>query len=1091
MGAVLAPTRALLASLEPLAHPTRMRRLADWARTAPDRAQVCADLRAQGPYERRLALVAAMVVRDDDGLDAATHDPQPSLRATALAARLRAGRPPGDLADRPAADRRRFYRALRRRPAPALADALITEVRDRFGDDEAAALLPACGPDTVRASLPDLEHALDLERLVRWHPEALLARTRERLAAAPAELRARIWGDAADAVLRGDPAAALDLLERYAPEETLPGRPVAYGRLAAHDARRVVRLLTAPGRAAWLARTGLAPAVLRRLAALPTGELAPLAARLRDHPRHLAALLDAVAPARRAELYDRALADVDTTLTTPAVEVMAVLPAPVRIREATRVLALPRVREREAQVRAWSAYLAWPEASAALEGGVRSGDADERAQSWSLLVAAARRSRDPRVVAEMVERLGRLRNEQDPVRASALTALARVAPLLTADTAGGLTRLTTDAVDARDASAATTTALSALAVDVLAHHVDVAPLREWALLTIDLTSSGTTVPVLRRFDTVLRRGQETVVVERLRGWVEAGMTRGRYGPLFALTVALGPRAHRVPGLQRLLRRAIGPDTLPSVARTAIALWLDDRRTRGERVAEVLDVDPSAVTLDQVWDVVGTSRTDLLDRVLDRAPRGRFVQAGTRWVPAWAPGGAHWLPRQQARFVALQEAALADAGREVWRRAAAIRTVAGLGDAGREMVRRQLDAPEVPIVETALAALARTDRPDEALPVLLGHADGDRARVALYAAGRAARHVPPSTVADAFGAVLRRDTAKITSRKEAARLLARYGPPSAMATLLRTYHDPGAHRDLRAAIVSAARQRLWAAESWAVLDAAVDGSREERRAVLGAYPYWISQRHRGRYGALVVRACRVADQEIRRTALGRLGDWAPWLDDVTDLVVARLTDLDETLAGIAVPHLLRAGGDEAFGVALARLVASDADDDRPGDPAADRPARRRIDLLARQVAHWSTQRPAGDDRGALVDAARRLADHPGFVGTAVGLLVELGRLDNLDEVADRCAGRPVLATRTAERVGDRLRGLREWPDPVALTGTAARLAGRGDLAGGLFAVALVRHGASFGWPAPWRNLLTGLRRHPDADVRAEGYAVDMS
>ncbi|QLQ34944.2 hypothetical protein [Micromonospora robiginosa] len=1068
-----------------------MRRLADWARTAPDRARVCADLRDQGAYERHLALVAAMVVRDDDAVAAATRDPHPALRTTALAAALRLGRPPGDLADRPAADRRRIYRVLRRRHTPAVADALITEVRDRFGDDEAAALLPACGADTVRASLPDLEHALDPERLVRWHPETVLASTRERLAAAPPERRARIWGEVADAVLRCDPAQALDLLERYAPEETLPGRPVAYGRLAVHDARRVVRLLTAPGRAAWLARTGLAPALLRRLAALPTGELAPLAARLRDHGRHLAALLDAVAPARRGELYDVALADVDATLTTPAVEVMAVLPAPVRIREATRVLALPRVREREAAVRAWSAYLAWPDASAALEVGVRSGDADERAQAWSLLVAAARRSRDPRVVAEVVVRLGRLRNEQDPVRASALTALARVTPLLTADTAAGLTRLTTDAVDARDASAATTTALSGLAADVLAHHVGVAPLREWALLTIDLVSSGTTVPVLRRFDRVLRRGQETVVVERLRGWVEAGMARGRYGPLFALTVALGPRARRVPVLQELLRRAIGPDTLPSVARTAVALWLDDPRTRGERVVEVLDVDASAVTLHQVWHVLGTSRTDLLDRALDRAPRGRFVEAGTRWVPPWAPGGDHWLPRQQARFVALQESAVADAGHEVWRQAAAIRAVAGLGVAGREMVRRQLDASEVPIVETALAALARTDRPDEALPVLLSHADGDRARVALYAAGRAARHVPPSTLADALGAVLRRDTAKVTSRKEAARLLARYGPPSAMATLRRAYADPGAHRDLRAAIVSAARQRLWAEESWTIVHAALDGSREERRAVLGAHPYWIPERHRRRYGALVVRACRADDPEIRRTALGRLGDWAPWLDDVSDLVVERLTDLDQTLADIAVPHLLRAGGDAAFGVALARLVARDADDDRPGGPAADRPARRRIDFLARRVAAWSASRPAGDDRGALVDAARRLADRPGFAGAATGLLVDLGRLDNLDEVAGLCAGRPVLATRAAERVGARLRGLREWPDPVALTGTVARLAGRGDLAGGLFAVALVRHGSTFGWTEPWRDLLVGLRRHPDADVREEAYAVDMS
>jgi hypothetical protein len=114
-----------------------------------------------------------------------------------------------------------------------------------------------------------------------------------------------------------------------------------------------------------------------------------------------------------------------------------------------------------------------------------------------------------------------------------------------------------------------------------------------------------------------------------------------------------------------------------------------------------------------------------------------------------------------------------------------------------------------------------------------------------------------------------------------------------------------------------------------------------------------------------------------------------------------------------------------------------------------------------------------------------------VGTAAGMLVDLGRLDNLDEVAGSCAGRPVLAVRTAERVGARLRGLRERPAPALLAGTVTRLAARGDLAGGLFALALVRHGAGFGWKTPWRELVIGLRRHADADVRAEAYAIDMS
>jgi hypothetical protein len=44
----------------------------------------------------------------------------------------------------------------------------------------------------------------------------------------------------------------------------------------------------------------------------------------------------------------------------------------------------------------------------------------------------------------------------------------------------------------------------------------------------------------------------------------------------------------------------------------------------------------------------------------------------------------------------------------------------------------------------------------------------------------------------------------------------------MATLVEAYTKPDAHRDLRAAIVSAARLR--AETSWTILRTAVDGSR---------------------------------------------------------------------------------------------------------------------------------------------------------------------------------------------------------------------------------------------------------------------------
>jgi hypothetical protein len=96
----------------------------------------------------------------------------------------------------------------------------------------------------------------------------------------------------------------------------------------------------------------------------------------------------------------------------------------------------------------------------------------------------------------------------------------------------------------------------------------------------------------------------------------------------------------------------------------------------------------------------------------------------------------------------------------------------------------------------------------------------------------------------------------------------------MATLLAAYTDPGAHRDVRAAIASAARQRPGDDESWTILDSAVSGSQEERQAVLAASPYGLPDRFRPRYAALIVRICRDEDPYLRAAAFSELPVWLP-------------------------------------------------------------------------------------------------------------------------------------------------------------------------------------------------------------------------
>jgi hypothetical protein len=204
-------------------------------------------------------------------------------------------------------------------------------------------VLPACGPETVRALLPELEHLVRPEALSKRHPEVLLDRITERPAAAAPEDRPEIWFVAGPAVLECDPARVLDLLEQYAPENRLPGGLTAYGKLAALSPERVARLIAAPGRAVTLGCRRLPPALVRRLLGLPTESLVPLFRLVRHDPGPFAALLHAFPPERRGELYDATLAAIDTAAYVPGTAVVEELPAVIRHREAARVLGLPQI----------------------------------------------------------------------------------------------------------------------------------------------------------------------------------------------------------------------------------------------------------------------------------------------------------------------------------------------------------------------------------------------------------------------------------------------------------------------------------------------------------------------------------------------------------------------------------------------------------------------------------------------------------------------------------------------------------------------------------------------------------------------------
>jgi hypothetical protein len=1100
---------ALLAAADPLPYPRRMALFAARARAAAasgELPQLLAQLLGGDAYSREVGLFIAVVAGDLEHIEAMTQAPEWRLRYLALAAWLRSRQVPSDavaqvLHDAPIQLRWQVYRLVRARGHSTLADELVDQVRARFGDREAARLLPGCSTETVARLLPELGHAVgNWATLARRHPEAALDDAARQLAGLTAPARLVWWsrrGPGTIAVGALAPERVLDLVERFAPPTFLPGRLRSYGVLAAAQPQRVLALLADPARAAWLTRIKLPQALLDRFGRLAPEALEGLARRLRVQEVRLAALLAAVPPRHRGRLYEASMVDFDRSQALLTGVMLQVLPRRHRAVEAARILQLGQTRDDD-NLRLWyTSFLPWDEARATLIMAMRRADADDRAIGYELLLACAGRSGDPAAVSEALGLLGRLRNEQDPVRSRVLAAVSQVPPgLLQPDVAPVLAQLVTDAVQARDSSGQTLDALSALAVTVLRHHIDSPPLLQWSLRTLERLSDNERIPMMGRLDTLLRHGQEREAFAAVRPWIEAGIRRGKFQPLFTIAHALHKRAWNLPDLQDMLGQGIRKGRTSAVVRQATYLWLADPATRGARVEQVLLEDSSTVTLSEVWHAMCIRRTDLLDLVLTGTPpAGRFLTAGVRWVPTYAPGVRRWLPRQQKSYVDLLARVVADPGTVTHTRAAALASGAKVPGHGWALVHRYLDSANVNLAEAALGALPWTDRPEQALPILLAHADDDRARVATYAAGRAARFVPPGQLLPTLAeyALAR---GKVTSRKEAMRLLAHLAVPGAVTVLQQAWRQEGQHRDVRAAVVSAARLRLEDDDAWAILRDAATGGREDIQAVLAADAFEVAERHRRAYAQMVVEACRSHDPQVAREAWQKFPGWAQWLPDPAAGVIARLTDLDDRIVwravAPAVVALVDAGlGDPILADALVELARLDAADPTSGDQERDRPARRRLDGLVHEVVAWAAHTAPTRDRQTLRAAGRGLAEHLDFTPQAAVLLLhgaEIAYAD-LTEICGMLADRPAAAAQLATQLTNRLL-VDQTTQVTHLLAVAEQLRDRGDLAGGLFATSVAACGQRYGWSTEWRVLAAQLRRHPVADVRDAALNLTM-
>ena len=1109
--------RTLLSDIDRLSHRERTRLLTDRARRLPaaELDELLGELTRGDTFQRLTAVAMAEAGRRDAVVAGLLGDPEPRVRSRALAAVANGVRVPDETLDAlyddaPAVLRNQLVRTVRTGRRTALAVRLIDRHRERWGDRAAARLLPACDDRTVARLLPELDYCLgagDWERLGARFPDVVLEHADEVLRGLDdAAGRDQWWGRHGWGVIgaiEARPEQVLALAARALPPAALPGALVpVLGRLIDIDRQTVLAILLEPDRRDAVEDHAFTPAVRRRLGRFSDDELAALGRIVWSDPTVVAALLDAIPPSRRQPVFTAITDRLDLSQVALEDVLLDVLPHAERHRQARRMLGLERVRQFVYLTWRAAAQLPFDEAIALLEPEARRPEAEERAAVYRAVIGAAARSRDPETVRRALEWIAdRVRNDRDPVRQAVLGACATIPPSVLDDRhVPVLDVLRTDALQARDSSYQSRSALrrlaeSAVREGAIRHRPG---LVEWGLRTTDELAGHSGSVGLTGILDGLPRGRETAVYEALRPHVDAAAKRREYALAFQIARAFDKRGWQLAHLYDVLEKAVWSNQEYTVG-AAVELWLAPPATRDQRTERIVSRDTGMVRWDAAWRAVTTYRTDLLDKVLAKpAKTRRFDRDHPNWYVA-PHALRRWLPRQHARYADLLAEVARDARMPGATRAAAVSSLGRVPGVDPRALAGFATDPDVLISEAALAGLAWTDRPDLAIPTLLAHAGDDRARVATYALTRASRYLRPSELTTMLRPMLLGDDVKVTSRKEAARLLGELRAPGAVAILAESW--PVAHRDVRAAITSAVSQYLLFDDAaWSLLEAAVEGPPATAGVVARTFPVSVPERHRPRYGQLVARVCEHPDPDIARSAYAGLARWGRWVPDAAERCARALTDPSSPPqhwqpAANSLVALVPLNAGAVCAEAAGWLAAADEHPEHDAGAEYDRPARRRLgwltDALTRTIA-----REQQSVRRGLRDTAAALAAYPAFLPEQLRLLVmavrcdsaEPGLEEDLNELVALTSNRPLLTARLCELVSARLAAEQSRWQSADLTAIAERIMSTGP-AGALLAVTLTRSaGERRNWPADYRALLARLRQHPDPDVRLAALAI---